>query len=309
MIALLLFTSIIRMSVSLPVADLPTAGVSAKSQSVTDSPDTCAYAVALGGSYIADQKWRPAYDTMHWYLQHCYYRGGYDAAWTYFGSAAGEVTIHGSAPNGLMTQDSLLQLRAWLMSERHLNPGDGWYCDCIALLPDTWPGDFRVKLSVFKFLIDNPRCSGNPEWGRSYSIIRNDQKSVWADTDKSPNTDVFDSTLPSFNDLGLDSLLSDAAAGVHYEALGPQIILDAHLTANPFPQQTSLSVTTNREAYIHVEVFDLLGRQLSGVGYSSVFEPGTREVPLNLSQAPSGSYYLRLSTANNETRTMKLSKE
>ena len=271
--------------------------------------DSCDLAAGWGQTWVAGQNWKPAYDTLHWYLQHCYSLAGYDQSWQAFQSAAGEVTIHGSTPNGLMTQDSLLQLRNWLMSERHLNSEDGWYCECIATLSMTWPGNNRVELSILKFMIDNPRCGNNPRWGRAYSAVRNGQFSYWADTDKNPNTDVFDTTLPSFNDLGLDSLLADAAAGVHYEALGPQIILDARITANPFPQQTSISITTNREAYIHVEVFDLLGRQLPGVGYAGVFEPGTRDVPLDLSQAPSGTYYLRLSTANNETRTMKLSKE
>jgi hypothetical protein len=268
-----------------------------------DPRDSCSRAISAGVFWEGDMSHtEPAYDTMYWYLQHCYDRPDYDAAWAAFTSAAGPVTAH-------WPQDSLLQLRAWIMSERHLNPANGWYCDCIDALGGTYR-DLRADLAILKFLIDNPRCAGNPNYGLDYSTLRRLQKGVWADTvQPNPNVAVFDSSLPSFHDIGLDSLLADAAAGVHYEALGPQIILDAHLTANPFPQQTSLSITTNREAYIHVEVFDLLGRQLSGVGYSGVFEPGTRDVPLNLSQAPSGSYYLRLSTANNETRTMKLSKE
>ena len=110
-----------------------------------------------------------------------------------------------------------------------------------------------------------------------------------------------DSVEIDFTGCGYDLLLA--------EMQGTPIILNAHLTADPFSQQTSLSITTSREAYIHVEVFDMLGRQLPGVGYAGTFEPGTRDVPLDLSQAPSGTYYLRLSTANNETRTMKLSKE
>ena len=277
--------------------------------------DSCSIAYGWGQIWEGNsQESKPAYDTMHWYLQHCYSKPNSASGWPIFMAAASEVTMHGSDPSGLMTEDSLLQLRSWIMSERHLNPADGWYCYCIATLPLTWPGDIPVELSILKFLIDNPRCSNGPgygdTWGKEYSHLRGLQYGAWLQTVwTKDNNAVFDTTLPPFNDIGLDSLLADAAAGVHYEALGPQIILDAHITANPFPQQTSISITTNREAYIHVEVFDLLGRKLAGVGYAGTFEPGTREVPLDLSQAPSGTYYLRLSTANNETRTMKLSKE
>ena len=264
--------------------------------------DTCAYAGAIGQSYVADQKWKPAFDTMHWYLSHCYSRAGYDAAWQLFGSAEGSLTLR-------MSKDSLQLLKTWLLSERNLNPADGWYCDCIAAFQGVYQSDDRASLAIFKFMIDNPRCAGNPEWGMAYENIRRGQISVWADTAKNNDMKYFDSSLPSMHELGLDSLLMDAAVGTHYEASGPSIIGNVRITANPFVEQTSLSISVNREAYVQIEVFDLLGRKLEGVGYSGVFEQSVRQIPINLTSVASGSYYVRISTANNETRTMKIAKE
>ena len=264
--------------------------------------DSCSTAMGWAEIWIPEQKWQLVFDTMHWYLQHCYDHANYDNAWQDFGAGSGQVTLR-------MPQDSLLQLRAWLLSERHLNPADGWYCDCIEALIVTWPGDFRVELAILKFLIDNSRCSGNPRYGKAYSSVRGDQISVWADTAKDPNHSTFDSTLPSLHELGLDSLLQDAAVGTHYEAMGPQIIGSARVTANPFAEQTSVSLTVNREAYIRIEIFDLLGRKLQGAGSEGAFEPGTRDVPLNMNDEPPGAYYVRISTANNEVLMMKLAKE
>ena len=108
--------------------------------------------------------------------------------------------------------------------------------------------------------------------------------------------------------LGLDTLLNFASVH-HYDATGPQIILDAHVTANPFESETSVSLSINREAYLHIDVLDLLGRTLPGAGFEGVFEPGSRVVPLKLSSLTSGTYYIRISTANNELRTFKVEKK
>ncbi|MDP4198113.1 MAG: T9SS type A sorting domain-containing protein [Bacteroidota bacterium] len=272
--------------------------------------DSCDLAGGWGEIWDGQQQWLLCYDTMHWYLQHCYELAGYDQAWQTFGSAAGQRTMHGSDSNGFMTQDSLYQLRSWLLSERFLNPADGWYCDCISVLAAVWPGSAPAELSILKFLIDNPRCGKDPSWSRAYDMTRHGQVSAWYGTVWARDTTAkFDSTLPSLHDLGLDSLLQDAAAGVSFEALGPQIIADAHVLANPFPNETSISLTINREAYLHIELFDLLGNRVQKAGFEGIFESGQRVVPLGMSSQPPGTYYLRISTANNEVRTIKLVKE
>jgi hypothetical protein len=86
-------------------------------------------------------------------------------------------------------------------------------------------------------------------------------------------------------------------------------LLDVRLADNPVTTRTSAIVDVGREAYIHFDVYDILGHKLDGPGYEGVFESGRRSVPLDLSGLASGSYYLRISTANNEVRTIKLVKE
>jgi hypothetical protein len=169
--------------------------------------------------------------------------------------------------------------------------------------------DIPAALAIEKFLVDNPRCQAyRNQFAFEYANGRKNQIAVWGDTAKNNNMKYFDSTLPSFHMLGLDTLLNFASVH-HYDATGPQIILDAHVTANPFESETSVSLSINREAYLHIDVLDLLGRTLPGAGFEGVFEPGSRVVPLKLSSLTSGTYYIRISTANNELRTFKVEKK
>jgi photosystem II stability/assembly factor-like uncharacterized protein len=89
----------------------------------------------------------------------------------------------------------------------------------------------------------------------------------------------------------------------------PRSIQFMTLSPNPALDQASLFLTIDREAYVHIEVFDLLGHKLEGVGYEGVFEPGAHSTLLDLKSLRSGSYYVRITTANNEVRTIKLLKE
>ena len=110
--------------------------------------------------------------------------------------------------------------------------------------------------------------------------------------------------------MGLDSVLKiSASEGVSPEAIGTQILLNAHITSNPFTNATNLSLLIGREAYLHIGVYNLLGQQIDGAGYEGVFEQGSRIIPLTMDAAPPGIYYLRITTANNETQTLKLTKE
>jgi len=207
--------------------------------------------------------------------------------------------------------DSSLAMRRWLLSIRHLNPADGWYCEVVDAIIGTFEtNDWAGKLAIYKFLLDNPRCLWNHKtYANAYYGCRVEQRGRWYDTVQNPDLAPFDSTLPSLHELGLDSLLVDAAMGVHYESAGPQILLDAQLRPNPAINNASVAFEIGREAYVRIEVFDLLGNNLSQAGYAGVFETGRSSVELNLKDLSQGSYFIRISTANNEVRTLKLIKE
>ena len=157
--------------------------------------------------------------------------------------------------------------------------------------------------------MDNPRCASNySDDSMEYYDLLNSYYNLWEDTSHSP--EKFDTTLPTLQELGLDTLLViTAEAGVTYAAPTPQIILSASIIENPFESSTSIALSVGREAYITIQVFDLLGHQIAGAGYAGVFEQGSREIPIDMQNAPSGTYYVRIQTANNETQTLKLVKE
>jgi hypothetical protein len=168
----------------------------------------------------------------------------------------------------------------------------------------------REQLSLLKWLVDNPRCSMiHAEDSAAFVHERFVDYSLWLDTTHWPDT-VYDTTLFTMQQMGLDTVLKiSATEGVSPEAIGTQILLNAHITSNPFTNETNLSLLIGREAYVTIQVFDLLGRQVSGVGYEGVFEQGSRIIPLAMDATPPGIYYLRISTANNEAQTLKLTKE
>jgi len=239
-----------------------------------------------------------AYDTICYYILHCYAQA--DPART-FGTDFG-----GASRNIQKTHEGNVEARNFLLQALHLRNDDAWFCCDVAVIGGTFDGDDKANMTVLQFLIDNPRCAAFRDQNVfEYNGDRFTDFQNWRQNAK-PN-DVYDSTLPTMHDLGLDSLLQFAAS-VKYDVQGPQIILAAGLTPNPGMGEFNVTLNIGREAYIHIEVFDLLGNQLPA-GYSGVFEPGTRSVPLDLRTMPAGMYYLRISTANNEVRTMKLVKE
>jgi hypothetical protein len=268
--------------------------------------DTCLQALSLGEQWSSFSENDLAYDTIRWYIMHCYLTADpgrtFNALQGCAGSASPLATAYGRSQYVNWLMDTVIKLRS----------DDGWFCCCVeALTPgyDHYASNMPAELAILKFIIDNPRCAGMRKGlGFAYASERQAQISLWGDTAKNNNMKNFDSSLPSMHDLGLDSLLNTASVH-HYDATGPQIILDAHVTANPFETETSVSLSINREAYLHIEVLDLLGRKIEGAGYDGVFEPGNRVVPLKMSSLASGTYYVRISTANNELRTFKVEKK
>jgi hypothetical protein len=247
-----------------------------------------------------------AYDTMRYYITHCYlYANPIDA----FGQLGLPLDSEGS-------MQAALNLRGFLIDALKLRSDDAWFCRDVFCSIGTYRDpslalDRRDQLSILKFLIDNPRCGASfNEFSRDYSDIRASDYQNWQDTANGYPWihETYDTTLPSMHELGLDSVLFYASVG-HYETLGSQIISNAELAPNPTMDRASLTLDIEREAYVHIEVFDLLGRKLEGIGYQGVFEPGPHQTLLDLKSLPSGSYYVHIATANNEVRTIKLVKE
>jgi photosystem II stability/assembly factor-like uncharacterized protein len=83
------------------------------------------------------------------------------------------------------------------------------------------------------------------------------------------------------------------------------------LSVNPNPAdgQTELRFTLGAEAYVRVQVCDILGRTVAGDEAGKILSLGDHRLPLDLSSNPAGTYYLRLFTDTGESKTIKLVKE
>ena len=271
------------------------------------SSDTDSCGNAFGAVFLWEQNlenFTQAYDTMQWYIRHCYANANASQTWSaYNGSWNTEVQTQAGS-------DSIFNFVLYGLSLRSDND---WFCYGVPLLEVKYntnngqtPG-YRADRAIYKFLMDNPRCAFNirPD-SISYVNLLTSQWNEWADTSQ-PGS-VFDSSLPSMQSLGLDTLLSFAAVA-NYTVLGPQIILIASITENPFLNSTSIALSIGREAYLNIGVYNILGQQIAGAGYAGTFEQGSSTIPINMANVPSGAYYVRISTANNEVQTLKLTKE
>ncbi len=278
---------------------------------IQDDTDTCSVKFPTFVSGLtSDGQDREGYDTMrYWYIPHCY---------SIANAGATSGALDGSAQIGVvMTNvDSLLNFRNFVLHCLTLRKDDAWFCAFVADLIGTYTDsnniyepNYRADRAILQYLMDNPRCaSGYSGDSTEYWQLLITQYDIWQDTARGKA--VFDSTVPTMQELGLDSvLIINGEAGVTYAEPTPQIIMSASVLENPFQNSTSILLSIGREAYVTIQVFDILGHQIEGAGYASVFEQGNVTIPINMTNAPPGTYLVRISTANNETQTLKLTKE
>jgi hypothetical protein len=248
-----------------------------------------------------------AYDTMKWYITHCYQIANAGETWGTFGDSFDSV---GQTAPGRQAAFNFILYALGLRSD------DDWFCEGVPFLAigyDSGPfgqtPNYRADRALYLYLMDNPRCAGNYINDSSeYGVLLATQYQIW--TDSSAPGSSFDSSVPSLQDLGLDTLLAiNAKAGVIFALPTPPIINSASVTENPFENSTSVALSIGREAYVTIGVYNVLGQQVPGAGYAGVFEQGSRTIPLDMTSAPSGAYYVRISTAGSEVQTLKLTKE
>ncbi len=264
---------------------------------------------ALNAAYNWDQNTTnpgAAYDTMKWYITHCY-KNASDETWDIFGDSFDSV---GQTAAG---RQDVFNFILYALSLRNDND---WFCAAVPYLAIEYDYGFqgqtpnyRADRAIYLYLMNNPRCAGNytNDSEEYYSLLAT-QRQIWSDTSAPGST--MDSSVPTLHDLGLDTLLKiNAQAGVTFALPTAAIINSASIVGNPFQNSTSVFLSIEREAYVTFQVFNILGEQVPGAGYAGTFEQGNATVPINMSNAPPGAYYLRISTANNETQTLKLTKK
>jgi len=278
-----------------------------------DTTTVCNQLWFSGDNYSENHQFQQAFDTLRYFIETCPHNAF--APSTFLSISSAMVEIHG--PGGGSYRATY---EAWLGSVLYLDTTNPeYYCACaeqvagyLPLPHDTLPGYFsrwtNIPLSVIDWLIHNTTCD-TPALSQEYDQSRQSQLEQWAND---PTAYKLDTTLLPLDSIqpGLQELLEKhfLYADVS-ERRGPDIITNATASPNPLNTGTIISFGISKEAYVRIEVFDLLGNRVSSSGFESLFEPGNKAVPISLQGLAAGTYFARIVTAYGEVQTVKLVKE
>ena len=286
------------------------------SRLLTAQPVGCQLSFNRGMSYEQNNLYQQSYDTLRAFVESCPTRDDIPSA-AAFGIMEDDVQSGGDGPYPQSARD----FQQWLISALAWNPGNAQYfcADVYALMatvgtgnPDTtWQqsnNETNRGMSVLYWILHNPLCA-NPDGSELYVNSRGSQYETYfnypgLDRDTVP----FDTTIYTMHQLGLDSVLKYAGLlGVNNNT--PSIISNATAYPNPTGTGTVISFGIAREAYVSINLYDVLGHQVSSAGFGGVVEPGNLSVPMSLQGLPSGTYFARIQTTYGEAQTVKLVKE
>jgi hypothetical protein len=263
-------------------------------------------------NYLTNKQWQLLCDSGKAFVERCYSYVPF--VYNVFSELANAVQVLSHNDTGLY-----LRHREWLKTVVYLNTWDPeYFCKAISAIGGTyvsysdtteqlyWKEQNR-QLAIAKWLIENTSCdSARHNLSGSYDWTRKSQREEWLND----TTIVWDTTLPSMAELGLDTLLAKhfvikPPEGVKHS---PEIITT--VVANPNPTQNGVTLTfgMSSSAYVEIEFFDLLDNAVP-IGYEGLFAEGNHAMPFTLNALPSGTYYVRIVTAYGETRTVKIVKE
>jgi hypothetical protein len=274
-------------------------------------PTGCNHLFAAGLTYQQAGDFKKSYDTLTYFVQQCPTN---PYAVNTFGRLSTDVQGGG---NGSFP-DCLLSFREWLLSALAWNPHNAaYFCADVMEIGGTfgtkdtsWAVANTVTnkgLSIDYWIMHNPLCANSFD-SELYTNSRGSQRETWFNTQDTSNVPL-DTTIYSMHDLGLDSVLIYAAMlGVH-SGQTETIISSATAYPNPFGEGTVVSFSTSREAYVKVELFDVLGNAVAATSFESVLQSGNHSVPIATHNLAAGTYYARILTTYGEVQTVKLVKE
>jgi hypothetical protein len=256
------------------------------------------------------QEWQQSYDTTKAFIEHCYNDPRAPSTFNDFSASRQQ----------LERSDSTLWLQSelWLESVLYLNTTNPeYFCKCVEAMqvgPATDTGgeeqywiDQNKGLALLRWLIQNTTCD-TPLLQNEFNGTRASQYEDWLNDTTVP----LDTTIPSLASLGLglDTLLAKHFLYVN-SVRQPQPGIISNATANPNPANsgTVISFSIRQEAYVKIELFDVLGHEVSSYDYESLFEPGNKSVSFSLAGLTSGTYFARIMTAYGEVQSVKLVKE
>jgi len=278
-----------------------------------DSMLSCSDLYVMGDALSKNQQWRSAFDTLKRFIETCPYNRS-----PYASVAFAEI---GSALSHFGNDDAhRANYLSWLKSVLYLNTVDPeYFCACVRQMAGTLPLPHdttagrvsratNITLSVWHWLLLNTSCDTPTLW-QNYELTRQTQIEQWQND---PTAYTLDTTLPPLSTWGLDTLLAKhfLYASVKGGADNFASIVPAYaLTRNPTDGETELRFTLGKDAYLHVEVHDVLGRVVFGEPVGKILSTGEHRLPVDLRSAPAGTYYLTISLGTGEVRTIKLVKQ
>jgi hypothetical protein len=282
---------------------------------------TCGWLLQYGITATGYQQFQESYDTLMKFIDSCA-----NSPQSYQAFSKMSADVENLIQSGNYSQDSeaWAQYRTWLYSVLYLNTTDpAYFCACVEqifgsfgyVVNDTTDSQnfaaSNENVAFSRWMLLNTDCDSSQEWV-DWQNVRNEQLRMWKQDSIDGVHYPYDTTIPSLSQIGygLDSLL---ARHLLYESVTevPWEGIISSVTANPNPvkEGTTISFGISKEAYVKIELFDVLGKQASSYGYESLFEPGNKSVSFSLAGLPSGTYYARIITAYGEVQTVKLVKE
>ncbi len=276
------------------------------------SQDTCEMLYNWGMGLSNNYQWLASYDSLKKFVETC--PNAPDAPKAFY--------LMGMDVQELEASDTSLwhDFQGWLRSVLYLNTTNpAYFCQCVQeinprlyFVPDVrgQAGMYQTdtSLALLYWVINHTSCD-TPFVAHLYWQSRLSQYQTWQTDSSIGNHYPFDTTLPTMHDLGLDTLLDRHFLYADVYETFHGIITNAAASPNPVSSGTIISFGIRKEAYVKIEVFDLLGNRVSSAGFESLFEPGNKAVPISLVGLPSGTYFARIVTAYGEVQTVKLVKE
>ncbi len=283
-------------------------GKGAKPLAIDSLPTGCQLIFNEANAYDNNRAWQMCYDTAKELVEQCTFY--YPDVISGF-----EFMTHAATALG-NTGQRRSDYYAWLKSVLYLNTvNPEYFCSCVEALAGEIPVPHHIYpdtgydwvLAIQNWLIQNTSCDSASLRG-IYNRTRETQRETWQND---PSQYKLDTTLPPLDSIepGLQELLEKHLLYADVPENFHGILSNASANPNPTGNGTVISFGISKEAYVKIELFDLLGHEVSSAGYESLFEPGNKSVPLLLAGLPSGTYYARIMSAYGEVQTVKLVKE
>lgn len=266
------------------------------------STDSCQLLYNLANSYAINEMPQACYDTARKFIETCPYHPESFRAF--------QFTDYGVQSSNVTDTSRFRRYRDWLVSVLFLNTTDQkYFCADMYSIAGTYAYSEaqrlpNASLSIYRWM-DSMKFCPEFHWDELYQNDIEYRYDQWLLGD---TTKPFDTTLHTLEELGLGFLDTLSADVSSIGQPSERYLGEARLSQNPFTHQTMLHYELLRNGYIALEVFDVLGHSIWQQKGDGLMQ-GKYAIPIELTDYPSGSYFLRIESGFGEVLTLKLIKE